>query len=64
MGFVTASESIDFDFVANFEQVNELNYSSATSTGMSLLTIKQNKRTTVGRATPPVLPCVRIWSDT
>src|ERR1700722_12075988 len=26
-------------------------------------TSRQNKQTTVGRATPPVLPCVRFWSD-
>ena len=38
MGFATASESIDLGFVTKFEQVNEVNDSSATSTGMFLLT--------------------------
>jgi len=57
VGFVTASESIDFDFFTNFEQVNELNYSSATSTGMCLLTIKQ-----AANGWPRDAPCVTLRS--
>jgi hypothetical protein len=55
VGFVATSESIDF--VTNFEQVNKLNYSSATTTGMCLLTIKQ-----ADNGWPRDAPCVTLRS--
>ena len=58
---MTASELIDFNFVTNLAQINEVNYSSATSNGMRLLILKLANNG--WPATRPVLPCVRIWSD-